>query len=206
MIDRDINSSLNLFPMQSDSGQMAIMLDKNFFDRPVLDVARDLIGATLLVGGAGGVIVEVEAYDQSDPASHSFIGPTPRNRVMFGPAGHAYVYKIYGIHYCLNFVCQKGSAVLIRALEPTHNVDALLANRGSMSVKNLCSGPGKLAQALGIDLAQNGLPLDEPPFRLWPAAAVEDIAAGPRIGITKGADTPWRFVRRGSPFLSKPLI
>lgn len=185
---------------------MAIMLDKKFFDRPVLEVAPDLIGATLLYDGMGGEIVEVEAYDQSDPASHSFIGPTPRNRVMFGRAGHAYVYKIYGIHYCLNFVCQPGSAILIRALEPTHNVDALLANRGSMSVKNLCSGPGKLAQALGIDLAQNGLPLDEPPFELQPAKSVEHIATGPRIGITKGADTPWRFVRRGSPFISKPMI
>lgn len=185
---------------------MAIMLDRTFFDRPVLEVAPDLIGATLLVGGVGGEIVEVEAYDERDPASHSFIGPTPRNRVMFGPPGRAYVYKIYGIHYCLNFVCRPGSAVLIRALEPTHNVDALLANRGNMPERNLCSGPGKLAQALGIDLAQNGLPLDEPPFDLWPARTGQDVATGPRIGITKGVDTPWRFVRRGSRFLSKPMI
>jgi DNA-3-methyladenine glycosylase len=160
---------------------------------------------TLLFAGVGGRIVEVEAYDEDDPASHSFSGPTPRNRVMFGPPGHAYVYKIYGIHFCLNFVCTPGSAVLIRALEPLAGVQAMLARRGAMPVRNLCSGPGKLAQALGIDLAQNGLALDAPPFVVEPAGETHDIGTGPRIGITKGVETPWRFVKAGSPFLSKPL-
>ncbi|WP_240232010.1 DNA-3-methyladenine glycosylase [Devosia lacusdianchii] len=176
-----------------------------FFDRPATDVARDLIGVTLLVDGAGGPLVEVEAYDQTDPASHSFNGPTPRNAVMFGAPGHAYVYKIYGIHWCLNFVCQTGSAVLIRALEPMHGVNRMHELRGGLGARQLCSGPGKLCQALGISIAQNGLPLDAPPFLLLPRDGEHDIATGPRIGITKGVETPWRFVRRGSPFLSKPL-
>jgi DNA-3-methyladenine glycosylase len=171
----------------------------------VTAVAPELIGMTLLFDGVGGRIVEVEAYDEADPASHSFSGPTPRNRVMFGPPGHAYVYKIYGIHFCLNFVCKPGSAVLIRALEPVQGIEAMLARRGAMPDKNLCSGPGKLAQALGIDLAQNGLALDTPPFAVKPAEETHDIGTGPRIGITKGVDTPWRFVKAGSPFLSKPL-
>lgn len=181
------------------------MIPRAFFDRPVLDVARDLIGATLLHDGVGGTIVEVEAYDQADPASHSFRGPTPRNAVMFGPPGHAYVYKIYGIHYCFNFVCQRGSAILIRALEPIAGVETMAERRGKVGPRQLCSGPGKLAEALGVDLKQNGLPLDEAPFALHPADADHDIAVGPRIGITKGVDTPWRFVKTGSPFLSKPL-
>lgn len=181
------------------------MRDQTFFDRPVLDIARDLIGVTLLVDGVGGRIVEVEAYDESDPASHSFRGPTPRNRVMFGPPGHAYVYKIYGIHYCLNFVCRPGSAVLIRALEPTHGLDRMAERRGGLSGKQLCSGPGKLAQALDIDLTQNGLPLDAAPFVLHAADIVHEIGTGPRIGITKGVEAQWRFVKAGSPFLSRPL-
>ncbi|HEV7346424.1 MAG TPA: DNA-3-methyladenine glycosylase [Devosia sp.] len=180
-------------------------LDMNFFDRPVLDVARDLIGITLLVDGVGGPLVEVEAYDQTDPASHSFSGPTPRNAAMFGPPGHAYVYKIYGIHWCLNFVCQPGSAVLIRAIEPLHGLAAMHQRRGGVPERQLCSGPGKLCQALAVDISHNGLPLDQQPFSLLPAAESHDIASGPRIGITKAADTPWRFVRRGSPFLSRPM-
>ena len=176
-----------------------------FFDRPAHEVAPDLIGVTLLVDGAGGPLVEVEAYDQTDPASHSFNGPTPRNAAMFGPAGHAYVYKIYGIHWCLNFVCRPGSAVLIRALEPLHGIARMQERRGGMAERQLCSGPGKLCQALAVDIGHNGLPLDHPPFELLPAEISHDIATGPRIGITKGAETPWRFVRRGSPFLSKPL-
>lgn len=181
------------------------MIPRSFFNRPVIDIARDLIGARLLHEGVGGTIVEVEAYDQNDPASHSFRGPTPRNAVMFGPPGHAYVYKIYGIHYCLNFVCQRGSAVLIRALEPLEGLDAMAERRGGVGLKQLCSGPGKLAEALGVDLRQNGLALDAAPFALHPADADHEIAIGPRIGITKGADTPWRFVKSGSPFLSKPM-
>ena len=184
---------------------MAAMLDPNFFDRPVLDVSRDLIGAFLSFDGVGGRIVEVEAYDESDPASHSFRGPTPRNAVMFGPPGHAYVYKIYGIHFCLNFVCQPGSAVLIRALEPQAGLPIMHERRGGVAERQLCSGPGKLAQALGINLDHNGLALDREPFLVRPADDSHPIATGPRIGITKGADTPWRFVLAGSPFLSKPL-
>ncbi|SMQ85266.1 DNA-3-methyladenine glycosylase [Devosia lucknowensis] len=181
------------------------MLSKSFFDRPAPDVSRDLIGATLLYEGVGGMIVEVEAYDEADPASHSFAGPTPRNRVMFGPAGHAYVYKIYGIHYCLNFVCRPGSAVLIRAVEPLHGIATMQMRRGAMPEKNLCSGPGKLAQALGIDLTQNGLALDAPPFEVLAADGVHEIGMGPRIGITKGVETPWRYVLSGSRYLSKPM-
>jgi len=181
------------------------MIRAAFFDRPVIEVARDLIGAVLDFEGAGGPIVEVEAYDPADPASHSFRGPTPRNRVMFGPPGHAYVYKIYGMHYCLNFVCAPGSAVLIRALEPTQGLDAMARRRGGVGPRQLCSGPGKLAQALGIDLRHNGLPLDGPPFALTPAETRPEVATGPRIGITKGVETPWRFVKCGSPFLSRPL-
>lgn len=184
---------------------MSTSLSATFFDRPVLEVARDLIGVTLLVEGAGGPLVEVEAYDRTDPASHSFNGPTPRNAAMFGPPGHAYVYKIYGIHWCLNFVCRPGSAVLVRALEPRHGLDLMHERRGGVAERQLCSGPGKLCQALGIDRAQDGLPLDAPPFALLAADESHDIATGPRIGITKGVETPWRFVRRGSPFLSKPL-
>ncbi|KRA42288.1 DNA-3-methyladenine glycosylase [Devosia sp. Root635] len=176
-----------------------------FFARPATEVARDLIGITLLVDGVGGPLVEVEAYDQSDPASHSFNGPTPRNAAMFGPPGHAYVYKIYGIHWCLNFVCQPGSAVLIRALEPQHGLFQMQERRGGLADRQLCSGPGKLCQALGVTIAHNALPLDATPFALLPADVSHDIATGPRIGITKGIETPWRFVRRGSPFLSKPL-
>jgi len=168
-------------------------------------VARELIGATLLFDGAGGVLVEVEAYDQSDPASHSFRGLTPRNAAMFGPPGHAYVYKIYGIHWCLNFVCQPGSAVLVRALEPTHGLAQMQERRGGLTARQLCSGPGKLCQALGIDLRHNGLPLDAPPFALTGAEEGHEVATGTRIGITKAAEVPWRFVRRGSPFLSKRL-
>ena len=176
-----------------------------FFDRPAPDVARDLIGAVLLVDGVGGPLVEVEAYDRADPASHSFRGPTPRNAAMFGPPGHAYVYRIYGMHWCLNFVCHPGSAVLVRALEPTHGLDLMHQRRGGVSERQLCSGPGKLCQALGVTIAQNGLPLDAAPFQLLARDAEHDVATGPRIGITKGAETPWRFVRRGSPYLSKPL-
>lgn len=181
------------------------MLTRDFFDRPVLEVAPELIGVELLLEGVGGLIVEVEAYDQSDPASHSFRGPTLRNAAMFGAPGHAYVYKIYGIHYCLNFVCKPGSAILIRAMEPTKGLAAMHQRRGPLPDRQLCSGPGKLAQALAIDLNQNGLSLDEPPFALLPPDQSHDVATGPRIGITKGVETPWRFVSRGSRFLSKPM-
>lgn len=180
-------------------------IDRHFFDRPVLKVARELIGVTLLVDGVGGPMVELEAYDQSDPASHSFRGPTPRNAAMFGPPGHAYVYKIYGIHWCLNFVCQPGSAILVRAIEPAFGLDQMHARRGGVAAKQLCSGPGKLCQALGVTIAHNGLPLDTAPFALHLGDGRHDIATGPRIGITKGVDRPWRLAVRGSPYLSKPM-
>lgn len=177
----------------------------DFFDQPVTEVALALIGARFSVDGVGGTIVEVEAYDKTDPASHSFRGPTPRNAAMFGPAGCAYVYKIYGIHLCLNFVCQPGSAVLIRAIEPTEGVDVMMTRRGVVGVRQLCSGPGKLAQALGIGAQHNGLSLLSAPFDLSLSTERYPIGAGPRIGITKGVETPWRFVLRGSAFLSKPF-
>lgn len=183
-------------------------LTRAFFDRPVLEVAADLIGATLLFNGAGGIIVEAEAYHHTDPAAHSFNGRTARNAVMFGPPGFAYVYRSYGIHWCVNAVCEpegSASAVLIRALQPTHGIDAMKRRRGVEDERLLCSGPGRLCQALGITREQDGLPLDRTPFELRARTALPDIATGVRIGITKAADLPWRFGLRGSPYLSKPF-
>ncbi|HEX8167053.1 MAG TPA: DNA-3-methyladenine glycosylase [Beijerinckiaceae bacterium] len=185
-------------------------IPKEFFGRSVHAVAPDLVGATLLVDGVGGLIVEVEAYHHADPASHSFGGRTPRNAAMFGPPGHAYVYRSYGIHWCLNFVCEEegsGSAVLVRALEPTHGIDVMRARRGVADPRLLCSGPGRLCQALGIDGAYDGLPLDRRPFELRarPADMPVEIAVGSRIGITKAADEPWRYGLKGSRFLSRPF-
>ena len=183
-------------------------LRRAFFDRSVHAVAPDLIGATLLVDGVGGVIVEVEAYHHTDPAAHSHRGQTPRNAVMFGPAGYAYVYRSYGIHWCVNVVCEpagSASAVLIRALEPTHGVAQMRERRGVEDVRQLCSGPGKLCEALGITIAHNGLALDTQPFALLARdhAVSVAIAIGPRIGITKAVDHPWRYGLKGSRFLSR---
>lgn len=174
------------------------------YDRPVLDLARALVGCTLTVDGVGGVIVETEAYHAADPAAHSFAGRTARNAAMWGPAGRAYVYRIYGIHWCLNIVggAEAGAAVLIRALAPTHGLDAMRARRGLDDPRRLCSGPGKLAQALGITGALDGHALDAAPFTLTPGVA-SAIVAGPRIGITRAADRPWRFGLAGSPYLSR---
>jgi len=183
-------------------------LGRDFFDRSVHEVAPELIGATLMVDGVGGMIVEVEAYHHTDPAAHSYIGETERNRVMFGPPGVAYVYRSYGIHWCLNFVCEpKGSAaaVLIRALEPTEGLALMRQRRGVDESRNLCSGPGKLAQALGITRAHNGFTLDRPPFVLRARTEKPEIAVGPRIGISKAVDHPWRYGVKGSPYLSKPF-
>ena len=183
-------------------------LHRSFFDRPVLRVARDLIGATLLFRGVGGIIVELEAYHHADPAAHSFNGKTARNAVMFGPAGHAYVYRSYGIHWCVNVVCEaegSASAVLIRAIAPTHGIPAMRRRRGVTDERLLCSGPGRLCQALGITHAQNALVLDKPPFELRARDKTPEVVRGVRIGITKAADLPWRFGLKDSRHLSKPF-
>jgi DNA-3-methyladenine glycosylase len=183
-------------------------LKRSFFDRSVHEVAPDLIGVTLLVNGVGGRIVEVEAYHHTDPAAHSFGGQTQRNAVMFGPAGHAYVYRSYGIHWCLNFVCEKAgsaSAVLIRAIEPTAGIAAMRRRRGVAELRDLCSGPGKLCQALGVSIKHNGLALDRTPFELRARDGEAGVVAGVRIGITKAAELPWRYGLEGSKFLSKPF-
>jgi DNA-3-methyladenine glycosylase len=183
-------------------------LKRAFFARSVHEVAPGLIGATLLVDGVGGIIVEVEAYHHTEPAAHSYRGPTPRNLVMFGPPGFAYVYRSYGIHWCVNFVCEKegsASAVLIRALQPTHGLAAMRRRRKSQDERSLCSGPGKLTQALGITHAHNGLPLDAPPIALFSRTEKPEVVAGVRIGLTKAVDLPWRYGLKGSKFLSKPF-
>lgn len=183
------------------------------FAAPAHEVARRLIGVTLLVDGVGGRIVETEAYDQSDPASHTFGGPTARNAAMFGPPGCAYVYRSYGLHWCTNTVCREaghGAGVLLRALEPTHGIEIQQARRGLRDVRLLCAGPGRLGQALGIDASFNGRPLHLPPFALLepgasaaPGQPAIDVVAGPRIGISKAVDVPWRFGLRGSRYLSR---
>jgi DNA-3-methyladenine glycosylase len=188
------------------------------FSRDSLEVARDLIGMTLLIDGVGGVIVETEAYDREDPASHTFSGKTPRNAVMFGPPGRAYVYLSYGIHWCLNFVCREaghGAGVLIRALEPTAGIGRMMKRRHQQDPRILCAGPGRLGQALGVTPALNGARLDRAPFSLKGrrAAAVDLSAAdsavrvvsGPRIGISKAVDQPWRFGMAGSRYVSRPF-
>jgi DNA-3-methyladenine glycosylase len=184
-------------------------IKRSFFARNVLEVAPDLIGATLLVDGVGGIIVEVEAYHHTEPAAHSYRGPTPRNMVMFGPAGFAYVYRSYGIHWCVNFVCEKegsAAAVLIRALQPTHGIPAMRRRRGLHDERLLCSGPGKLTEALGISIAHNALPLDALPIALYRRAEAVDVVTGVRIGITKAAELPWRYGLKGSKFVSKPFV
>ena len=178
------------------------------FLAPSPEVARRLIGATLLVDGVGGRIVETEAYDREDPASHSFSGPTPRNAAMFGPPAHAYVYRSYGIHWCLNIVCREeghGAGVLIRAIEPLAGLDLMRQRRGLDDVRLLCTGPGRVGQALGITREHNGLSIDLPPFQLLPATGRPPIVSGPRIGISKAMDQPWRFGLEGSRFLSRPF-
>ncbi|HWI83391.1 DNA-3-methyladenine glycosylase [Ramlibacter sp.] len=172
------------------------------------EMARALIGATLLVDGVGGRIVETEAYDRADPASHSFSGPTDRNAAMFGPPGRAYVYRSYGIHWCLNFVCREeghGAGVLIRAIEPLFGIAAMQERRGLDDVRLLCSGPGRVGQALGITRELNGHRLDRPPFEVLPATGRHEIAVGPRIGISKAMEVHWRFGLAGSKFLSRPF-
>jgi DNA-3-methyladenine glycosylase len=176
------------------------------FARSVHVVAPEMIGATLLVDGVCGRIVEVEAYDQEDPASHAYRGRTQRNASMFGPPGHAYVYRSYGIHWCLNLVCEDESvpsAVLVRALEPTDGLDEMRKRRGVDNPRLLTSGPGRLCQALGITREHDGLPLDRPPFELLERAAPVQVLAGARVGITRATELPWRYVEAGSRFLSR---
>ena len=183
-------------------------LRRDFFARSVHEVAPDLIGTMFLLNGVGGTIVEVEAYHHTEAAAHSYGGRTERNAVMFGPPGFVYVYRSYGIHWCVNFVCEpegSASAVLIRALAPTQRLAAMRGRRGLADERLLCSGPGRLTQALGITHAHNALALDRPPFELLARTGAVEIAVGPRIGITKAADLPWRYGLAGSRFLSKPF-
>lgn len=180
------------------------------FNAPSTEVAHALIGASLFVSGVGGRIVETEAYDESEPASHTFVGKTARNAVLFGPPGRAYVYRSYGLHWCLNVVCMPaghGAGVLIRAIEPTRGIAAMRERRSSHELRLLCSGPGRLCQALGVTHAVNGLRFDRSPFRLVPREddAAFQVAVGTRIGISKSRELPWRFVLAGSAFLSKPM-
>ena len=184
------------------------MIARAFFDRTVHEVAADLIGVTFLVDGVGGPIVETEAYDQEDPAAHGFGGRTERNASMFGPPGNAYVYRSYGIHWCVNFVCEGegvAAAVLIRALEPTRGLGEMRRRRGVEDDRLLCAGPGRLCQALGITRDLDGRPLDRKPFRLLERAEEPDLVRGPRIGITRATELPWRYGLAGSRYLSRPL-
>lgn len=180
------------------------LVPHSFFARDAVALARHLLGCGLFVDGAGGLIVETEAYAADDPASHSFVGRTARNAAMFGPPGVAYVYRSYGLHWCLNIVAgEGGSAVLVRAIEPRAGLAAMRRRRGMENEGRLCAGPGRLTQALGVTGAHNGASVLEPPFAIRPRARAPDIVEGPRIGVTKGAQTPWRFGLRGSLFLSR---
>ena len=184
-------------------------LGRDFFARSVHEVAPDVVGATLLVDGVGGTIVEVEAYAHEDPAAHGYRGRTERNASMFGPPGHAYVYRSYGIHWCLNLVCERegvASAVLVRALEPTHGLDEMRARRHVTEARLLCAGPGRLCQALAVTRAHDARPLDEPPFELRAKEHDVEVTSGPRIGITRAADVPWRYGLAGSRYLSRPIV
>jgi DNA-3-methyladenine glycosylase len=183
------------------------VLDAAFFERDVRTVARELVGATFLVDGVGGVVVETEAYAPDDPASHSFGGPSSRNSTMFGPPGRLYVYRSYGIHWCANVVCEEegvGAAVLLRALEPTAGLETMAARRGVADPLLLCAGPGRLAQALGLTGEHDGLPVDRPPALFLAGETRGEVVAGPRVGLSRAPDLPWRYALRGSAFVSRP--
>lgn len=182
----------------------AAVLATGWFDRPADAVARDLIGAHLLIRGCGGVVTETEAYSPEDPASHSHKGPGARNAAMFGPPGRAYVYRSYGIHWCLNVVCAPGHAVLLRALEPVHGFAKMAKRRGTDVPKLLACGPGRLGQALGIGLPDNHAAFDRADFGFH-AGGPAEVIIGPRIGITRAVDWPWRFGLKGSAFHSRPF-
>ena len=191
---------------------MGAPLGESFFARSVHEVARDLIGCELLVDGAGGVVVETEAYEADDPACHAHVGRTTRNEVLFGPPSRAYVYLSYGIHSLLNAVCEpdgSAAAVLIRALEPTAGLESMRERRGRTADRDLCSGPGRLTEALGVGLDLNGASLFEPPFELnarrgdWDSP---EILTGPRIGITKAVELPWRYCAAGNSHVSRPRL
>lgn len=177
----------------------------SYFDAQVDDVAARLVGAKFFVDGVGGTIIEVEAYAADDPASHSFNGLTPRNAAMFSEPGTIYVYRSYGIHWCANIVCRPGSAVLLRALLPTAGINVMAARRGGVPERLLCAGPGRLAQALAIEGSHNGMSITDAPFEFRPPAESMTVTRGPRIGITKGVETHWRFALAGSPYLSRPM-
>ncbi len=183
-------------------------LDADFYARPAPLVARDLLGCVMSTGDTAGRIVEVEIYDQHDPASHSFRGITPRTAVMFGPPGRLYVYRSYGIHWCVNVVCQpegEGAAVLIRALQPLEGLDVMRARRGLDAERLLCAGPGRLCQALAIDGTMNGTSVVDGPVRIFPGRAVDDVVVGPRIGISVAVDEPRRLGEAGSQYCSRPF-
>jgi DNA-3-methyladenine glycosylase len=186
-----------------------VRLERSFFERSVHEVARNLVGCRLLFGGVGGTIVETESYERDDPACHAFVGLTERTSVLFGPPGRAYVYLSYGIHSLLNAVCEpegEAAAVLIRALEPTTGLGEMRARRGERPDADLCSGPGKLTEALGIGLEQNDAELVREPFLLEAPRNGErpEVVVGPRIGITKAVERPWRFCAAGNPHVSRP--
>jgi DNA-3-methyladenine glycosylase len=184
------------------------VLDRNFFARRVQEVAPELLGATLLCGKVGGIIVEVEAYHHSEPAAHSYAGRTRRNAVMFGPPGFVYVYRSYGIHWCFNVVCEpdgSASGVLVRALQPTLGISTMKRRRGVTDEHLLCAGPGRLCQALGITRDHYGIAVDQPPFTVLARKHDVDIVTGRRIGLTKAVELPWRFGLAGSRYLSRPF-
>jgi DNA-3-methyladenine glycosylase len=190
--------------------QTGATLGPQFFDRSVHEVAPDLIGCTLLHGDCGGVIVETESYERDDPACHAYVGRTARNEVLFGPPGCAYVYLSYGIHSLLNAVAEpdgQAAAVLIRALEPAAGIEQMRRRRGQRRDEELCSGPGKLTEAVGVGLGDNGASLTTPPFALLPREGAwkgVEVAAGPRVGISKATENPWRFFAVGNRFVSRP--